>query len=67
MAYLLGMIVGKGRIIRHNRETEIDINIPHKNLTIEGENTQQSVKASLLDIIGRLTPLVGANIVWDTS
>lgn len=67
IAYLLGMIVGKGQIIRDNRETEIIIDIPHKNLVIEGENTQQSVKSSLLDIVGRLKTLVGANMEWDTS
>jgi hypothetical protein len=67
IAYLLGMIVGKGQIIRGNRNTEIVIDIPHKNLVIEGENTQQSIKSSLLDIVGRLKPLVGANMEWDTS
>ena len=67
IAYLLGMIVGKGEITRGNRETEIVIAIPHKNLMIEGENTQQSVKSSLLDIVGRLKPLVGVDITWDTS
>lgn len=67
IAYLLGMIVGKGQIIRGNKETEIIMSIPHKNLEIEGENTQQSVKASLLDIVGRLKPLVGANMNWDTT
>ena len=41
IAYLLGMIVGKGQVIRGNRNTEIVIDIPHKNLVIEGENTQQ--------------------------
>lgn len=67
IAYLLGMIVGKGQIIRGNRSTEIVIDIPHRNLVIEGENTQQSIKSSLLDIVGRLKPLVGTDIEWDTS
>jgi len=67
IAYLLGMIVGKGQIIRGNRDTEIVIDIPHKNLMIEGENTQQSVKSSLLDIVGRLKTLVGTDMEWDTS
>ncbi len=67
IAYMLGMIVGKGQIIRGNRETDIIINIPHKNLEIEGQNTQQSIKVSLLDIVGRLKPLVGTAINWDTS
>src|SRR3990167_6251044 len=67
IAYLLGMIVGKGQVIRGNRNTEIVIDIPHKNLVIEGENTQQSVKSSLLDIVGRLKSLVGTDMEWDTS
>ena len=67
IAYLLGMIVGKGQVIRGNRNTEIIIDIPHKNLVIEGENTQQSVKSSLLDIVGRLKSLVGTDMEWDTS
>ena len=67
ISYLLGMIVGKGQIIRGNRSTEIIIDIPHKNLVIEDENTQQSVKSSLLDIVGRLKSLVGADMEWDTS
>lgn len=67
IAYLLGMIVGKGEIKRGVRYTEVIINIPHKNLSIENENTQQSVKASLLDIINRLQPLIGADLKTDTS
>lgn len=67
VAYLLGMIVGKGEVVRGNSETRIIINIPHKNLTIEDENTQLSVKASLLDIVGRLKPLIGTDLVTDTS
>ena len=67
IAYLLGMIVGKGQIIRDNKETKILIDIPHKNLVIEGENTQQSIKSSLLDIVGRLKPLIGTDLEWDTT
>lgn len=67
IAYLLGMIVGKGEVVRGNSETRIIINIPHKNLTIEDQNTQLSVKASLLDIVGRLKPLIGADLTTDTS
>lgn len=66
IAYLLGMIVGKGQIIRGNKETQIIINIPHKNLEIENQNTQLSIKASLLDIINRLGGLVGTKINTDT-
>jgi len=67
IAYLLGMIAAKGVIRRGNKETEIMIQIPHKNLEIEDENTQQSVKASLLDIINRLKPLIGTDIAVDVS
>src|SRR3989344_4288211 len=67
ISYLLGMIVGKGEVIRGHSETRIIINIPHKNLTVENQNTQLSVKASLLDIVGRLKPLIAADLVTDTS
>ncbi len=67
ISYLLGMIVGKGEIIRDNKETQIIINIPHKNLEIEGEDTQQSIRASLLDMVGRLKILVGTYMDWDTT
>lgn len=67
VAYLLGMIVGKGEVVRGNNETKIIISIPHKNLTIEEENTQLSIKASLLDIVGRLRPLIGTDLITDTS
>lgn len=67
IAYLLGMIVGKGEVVRGNFETKIIISIPHKNLTIEGRNIQLSVKASLLDVVGRLKPLIGVDLVPDAS
>ncbi|ODS37898.1 MAG: hypothetical protein A7315_13095 [Candidatus Altiarchaeales archaeon WOR_SM1_79] len=67
ISYLLGMIVGKGQIIRGNKETELIIDLPHKNLVIEGENTQQSIKASLLDMVWRLKSLIGADMNWDTT
>lgn len=67
IAYLLGMIVGKGEIKRGEKYTQVIINIPHKNLSIENENTQQSIKSSLLDIINRLQPLIGADLKTDTS
>lgn len=60
--YLLGMIVGKGTIIREKSNTEIRIEIPHKNLIIEGENAQRSVKASLTDIRDILDPLIDTRI-----
>lgn len=62
LAYLMGMIVGKGFIVRGREETEYRIEIPHKNLEIEGMDAQLSVKASLLDIKQRLDPLIDANM-----
>lgn len=67
IAYLLGMTAGKGEIIRGENQTKILIMIPHKNLKIEGENTQLSIKASFLDIINRLQPLIGTDLKTDTS
>lgn len=66
IAYLLGMIVGKGTIKRGNKETQIVINIPHKNLEIEGQDTQTSIKASLLDIKERLEGLIETRLTADT-
>jgi len=66
-AYLLGMIVGKGTIIRGQKETEIRIEIPHKNLIIEGMDTQLSVKASIIDIKNILEPLIDARITVTLS
>lgn len=66
IAYLLGMIAGKGEIKRGDTYTQIIISIPHKNLEIEGQNTQQSVRASLLDITQRLHPLIGADLQVET-
>lgn len=67
IAYLLGMIVGKGEIIRGNEKTKIIINIPHKSLIMEDKNTQTSIKASLLDITNRLKPLTDTDLISDTS
>lgn len=67
IAYLLGMICGNGTIRRDNRQTQVTIDIPHKNLTIEGENTQQSIRASILDIKTRLDGFIGANLTPNTS
>ncbi|MFH1371952.1 MAG: hypothetical protein ABII09_11800, partial [Planctomycetota bacterium] len=63
LAYLLGMITGKGTIIRDNNQTEVIIEIPHKNLISEGMDAKLSVKASLDDIRNILEPLIGARII----
>lgn len=62
LAYLLGMMTGKGTIIRGNTRSDIIIEIPHKNLISEGMNAQLSVKASLDDIRNSLEPLVGTRL-----
>lgn len=62
LAYLMGMIVGKGQIIRGKNTTEYRIDIPHKLLSVEGMETKLSVKASLLDIKQRLDPLIDNQI-----
>jgi len=63
LAYLLGMITGKGTIVRGNSQTDIIIEIPHKNLISEGMNARLSVKASLDDIRNNLEPLIGTRIL----
>ena len=62
LSYLLGMIAGKGTIIRHHNDTDVIIEIPHKNLTIEDMNVQLSVKASLDDIRNNVEPLIGTRL-----
>jgi len=62
-AYLLGMIVGKGTITRGNTQTDIIIEIPHKNLISEGMDAGLSVKASLDDIRNILEPLIGVRLL----
>lgn len=63
LSYLLGMIAGKGQIIRDNAQTTIIIEIPHKNLTSEGMDAKLSVKASLDDIRNIIEPLIGVRLL----
>lgn len=62
LAYLLGMIAGKGTIIRDNNTTKVIIDIPHKNLISEGMDASLSVKASLDDIRNTIEPLIGVRV-----
>jgi len=62
IAYLLGMIVGKGTLIRDNNSTKILIDIPHKNLEIEGMEARLSVEASINRIKERIEPLLEVRI-----
>ena len=63
LAYLLGMITGKGTIARGNSQTEVRIEIPHKNLISEGMDARLSVRASLDDIRNSLEPLINTRIL----
>lgn len=61
-AYLLGMIVGKGNLIRENEFTKAVIEIPHKNFIIEGMEAKLSVEASINRIKERIEPLLEVRI-----
>jgi len=63
LSYLLGMIAGKGTIIRGKERSEIIIEIPHKNLISEGMDAKLSVKASLDDIRNIVEPLIGTRLL----
>lgn len=63
MAYLLGIIMGNGKILRNSIETTISIDIPHKKLeTEEFHDVRIYVKASLSDIRNVLEPLIGSSL-----
>lgn len=62
LSYLLGMITGKGTMIRGQSQTDIIIEIPHRNLEIEGMETGLSVKASLDEIRKNIEPLIGVRL-----
>jgi len=66
-AYLLGMIVGKGTIVRRRSQTEIRIEIPHKSFTIEKMDARLHVKASITDIKEILEPLINSRIAVSSS
>ena len=67
LAYLLGMVVGKGYKIQKSEDTEYRIEIPHKLMKVEGMEAKISVKASLLDIKQRLDPLIDKKINVSTE
>jgi len=62
LAYLLGMIAGKGTIVRDRSSTDIIIEIPHKNLIVSGKDATLSVKASLDDFRNNIEPLIGVSV-----
>ncbi|MEM0050521.1 MAG: hypothetical protein QXU18_12410 [Thermoplasmatales archaeon] len=63
-SYLLGMLVGRGKIIRASRGTGVQyiIEIPHKSLRINGKDASLYVRASVLDIKDALEPFIETNI-----
>lgn len=67
LAYLMGMIVGKGYKIQYSTETEYRIEIPHKLMKVEGMETNLSIRASLLEINQRLDPLINTRAKVSTE
>lgn len=67
LAYLLGMIAGKGTIVRGNERTDVIIEISHKNLISEGMDAKLSVRASLDDIRNTVEPLIGVRLLSTQS
>lgn len=63
-SYLLGMLVGKGKIIRSSLGNNVQyiIEIPHKNLRINGKDASLYVRASVLDIKSIIEPFIGTTI-----
>ena len=61
--YLLGMLIGKGKIIRGNgAATKFIIELPHKNLRINGREASLYVQDSVLNIKGFLESFIGTRI-----
>ncbi len=68
MAYLIGMILGNGEIQRGTQDTTVTIDIPHKNLlTDDGKDIEIYVKASLIDIMAVVNPLLGTKINYTSA
>lgn len=66
--YLLGMVVGKGRIVRKDDgNTKFIIEVPHKSLRINGKEASVYVQASVLNIKSILDPFIGENIEVSTQ
>ena len=62
------MLVGKGKIIRRNdASTQFIIEVPHKNLRINGREASIYVQASVLNIKEILDPFIGIRINVDSS
>jgi len=63
LAYLLGMVAGKGTIKRDSDTTTVLIEIPHKNLLVEGKDAQLSINASLNEFRNIIQPLIGVHVI----
>ncbi|MHB1492799.1 MAG: hypothetical protein ACYCSG_00090 [Thermoplasmataceae archaeon] len=61
-SYLLGMLIGKGNIKRVSNEIYFIIEIPHKNLRINGREASLYVSASILNIKNYLESYIGTTI-----
>ena len=63
LCYLMGMIVGKGKIVRKNDgNTQFIIELPHKSLRINGKEASLYVQASVLNIKEILEPFISTRI-----
>lgn len=68
MAYLIGLVLGNGEIQRGVQETNITIDIPHKNLyTDDFKEVRVYVKASIVDIRNIVEPLIGHQLIVTQS
>lgn len=64
MAYLIGMVLGNGEILRKENSTIVTIEFPHKNLyTDDQKDAKVYVKASLSDIRDMVNPLLGTDTI----
>ena len=68
MAYLMGMIVGKGTIQQRENDTNFIVSIPHKaQYTDATHNVILAVQASVADIMRTIQPLLQTNINFHTG
>ena len=68
MAYLIGMILGNGEIQRGTQDTTVTIDIPYKNLlTDDGKDVEVYIKASLLNIMAVISPLLGTKVNYTST
>lgn len=61
-AYLLGLIIGNGKIQRGNTETTVAIEFPHKNFRVDNTDIMLHMQASLNEIRNFLEPTLSSSI-----